>query len=127
MFEYSEGVGRIITIDDRDYFILIPTDHDTSDRINQTYQMIYKDSEGKLQRRKFLIDVRYADGMNQTLCGLNDAPVFSYISTNEMAARNFITFLCFGRENSFVIEQYRMSPEAQVMSRNVIVYVNPIQ
>lgn len=127
MFEYSEGVGRIITIDDRDYFILIPTDRDNRDLINQTYQMVYKDSAGKLQRRKFVISVRYADGMSQSLTGLNDAPVFSYIANNEMAARNFITFLCFGRDNSFVIEQYRMSPEAQVMSRNVIVYVNPIQ
>lgn len=127
MMEYTEGVGRIFTLDDRDYFIMISNAKNNKDEIDRIYQMIYKDSEGKMQRRKFMITVRYPDGMINNLSGLNDAPVFNFLANDEVSAKNFITFLCFGRDNSFIIEDYKMTQNAEVMSHNVIVYVTPIQ
>lgn len=126
-FNYSDGAGRIFTIDNRDYFIFISKDRDYRDRIDLIYRMIYKDSEGKMQIRKFRINVRFPDGMQQDICIINDKAVFNYLAGHEIAAKNFITFLCFGRMNSFVIDDYKETPNAQVISHNVITYVNPIQ
>lgn len=126
-FNYSEGNGRIITIDDRDYFIYISKDRDYRDRIDLVYKMIYKDSEGKMQVRKFRIDVLFPDGMKMDICAINDRAVFTFLASHEIAAKNFITFLSFGRDNSFVIENYKETANAEVISHNVITYVNPIQ
>ena len=126
-FNYSEGIGRIFTIDNRDYFILNMMTHDYAGAISTDYRMIYKDNHGKMQERLFRCTVLFPDGEKVELSTLDDKPLFTFLAAREINAASFITNLCFNRDYSFVIPDYKESLCADPINHNVIAYITMIK
>ena len=126
-FNYSEGIGRIFTIDNRDYFILNMMTHDYAGAISTDYRMIYKDNQGKMQERLFRCTVLFPDGEKVELSTLDDKPLFTFLAAREINAASFITNLCFNRDYSFVIHDYKESLCADPINHNVIAYITMIK
>lgn len=127
-FSYSSGVGHIFTIDDRDYFIISTTAHDHyNGSLNAEYRMIYKDSHGEMQERLFRCSVRFPCGEKHELSIMSDNPLFVFLASNEINATGFITNLCFSKDYSFVIPDYKESLYAEPTDHNVIAYITTIK
>lgn len=126
-FNYSEGVGRIFTIDNKDYFILNMMTHDYAGAISTDYRMIYKDSQGEMQERLFHCTVRFPNGEKVELSTLDDKPLFAFLAAREINAAGFITNLCFKRDYSFVIPDYKESLCSEPTEHNVIAYITMIK
>ena len=126
-FNYSEGVGRIFTIDNKDYFILNMMTHDYAGAISTDYRMIYKDSQGEMQERLFRCTVRFPNGEKVELSTLDDKPLFTFLAAREINAAGFITNLCFKRDYSFVIPDYKESLCSEPTEHNVIAYITMIK
>ena len=127
-FSYSSGVGHIFTIDNRDYFIISMTAHDHyNGSLNAEYRMIYKDSHGEMQERLFRCSVRFPGGEKHELSIMSDNPLFVFLASNEINATGFITNLCFSKDYSFVIPDYKESMWSTPIDHNVIAYITMIK
>ena len=126
-FNYSQGIGRIFTIDNKDYFILNMAEHDYRGLITTDYRMIYKDGLGYMQERRFRCTVRFPSGEKVELSALDDKPLFTFLAAREINAAGFITNLCFKRDYSFVIPDYKESLYAEPTDHNVIAYITMIK